>query len=134
MIRSLVLAIPLVLLAAPALAGDEDNTDCAKAITQNDMNICADKDYQAADKKLNDVYRQVMAALDDAGYQAKLKIAEKAWLQYRDTECTFEVAQNEGGTIYPLVYSGCVTRLTDARTKELRAYLACWKNADKCGG
>jgi uncharacterized protein YecT (DUF1311 family) len=134
MIRSFVLAIPLVLLAASAAAGDADAIDCNNAMTQNDMNICADKDYQAADKKLNDVYRKVAAALDDANYKAKLKSAEKAWIQYRDTECTFEVAQNEGGTIYPMEYSGCITRLTGARTKELQAYLACFKDAEKCGG
>ena len=134
MIRSFVLAIPLVLVAASATAGEADDVDCNKAVTQNDMNICADKDYQAADKKLNDVYRKVAAALGDKATQAKLKTAEKAWIQYRDTECTFEVAENEGGTIYALVYAGCVTRLTDARTKELQAYLACFKDADKCGG
>lgn len=134
MFRSLMIAIPLVLFAAPALAGDADDIDCNKAMTQIDMDMCANRDYQAADKKLNDVYRKLMAALDDKGYQAKLKTAERAWIQYRDTECTFEVAQNEGGTIYPMAYSGCVTKLTDARTKELQDYLVCWKDAAKCGG
>ncbi|MGC9953534.1 MAG: lysozyme inhibitor LprI family protein [Rhizomicrobium sp.] len=134
MIRPLVLAIPLVLLAASATAGDADDVDCNNAMTQMDMNFCADKDYQAADNKLNDVYRKVMKALDDKAYQAKLKTAEKAWIQYRDAQCTFEDAQNEGGSIYPMEYSGCITRLTDARTKELQTYLDCWKNADKCGG
>jgi uncharacterized protein YecT (DUF1311 family) len=134
MIRSFVLAIPLVLVAASATAGEADDVDCNKAVTQTDMNFCANKDYQAADKKLNDVYRKVAAALGDKNYQAKLKAAEKAWIGYRDTECTFETAENEGGSIHPLVYSGCLTRQTIARTKELQAYLVCFKDADKCGG
>ena len=128
MIRSLLLALPLVLFAASAA-----DRDCNNPMDQSTMNICADKDYRAADKKLNDVYSKVMTALDDAGYRAKLKTAQRAWIQYRDTECTFEVAENEGGSIYPLVYAGCLTRLTGARTKELQAYLACFKDADKCG-
>ena len=128
MIRSLILALPLVVFAASAA-----DIDCNKAMDQNSMNMCADKDYQAADKKLNDIYRKVTTAMDDAKLQAKLKTAQRAWLQYRDTECTFEVAENEGGSIYPMVYSGCLTRLTNARTKELQNYLTCWKNADKCG-
>ena len=128
MIRSLILALPLVLFAASAA-----DIDCNKAMDQNTMNMCADKDYQAADRKLNDIYRKVTTALDDAKLQAKLKTAQRAWIQYRDTECTFEVAENEGGSIYPLVYSGCLTRLTNARTKELQTYFTCWKNADKCG-
>jgi uncharacterized protein YecT (DUF1311 family) len=126
--RSLILALPLVLVAATAA-----DIDCNNAMDQNSMNMCADKDYQAADKKLNDIYRKVTTALDDAKLQAKLKTAQRAWIQYRDTECTFEVAENEGGSIYPLVYSGCLTRLTNARTKELQTYLDCFKNADKCG-
>ena len=128
MIRSLILALPLVVFAASAA-----DIDCNKAMDQTSMNMCADKDYQAADKKLNDIYRKVTTALDDAKLQAKLKTAQRAWIQYRDTECIFEVAENEGGSIYPLVYSGCLTRLTNARTKELQNYLTCWRNADKCG-
>jgi uncharacterized protein YecT (DUF1311 family) len=129
MIRSFILAIPLVLVAAAAAAAD---IDCKNAMDQNTMNMCADKDYQAADKRLNDVYAKLMSALDDAN-KAKLKVAEKAWIQYRDAECTFETAENEGGSIHPLVYAGCLTRLTDAHAKELQTYLTCWKNADKCG-
>jgi uncharacterized protein YecT (DUF1311 family) len=127
MIRSLVLALPLVLVAASAA-----DIDCNNAMDQNSMNMCADKDYRAADKKLNDVYGKLMAALDDAT-KAKLKTAQRAWIQHRDTECTFETAENEGGSIHPLVYAGCLTRLTDARTKKLQSYFTCWKNADKCG-
>jgi uncharacterized protein YecT (DUF1311 family) len=129
MLRSLFLALPLVLVAASAA-----DIDCKNAMDQNTMNRCAGEDYQAADRKLNDVYSKVMTALDDAGYKAKLKSAQRAWIQYRDTECIFEVAENEGGSIYPLVYSGCLTRLTNARTKELQLYLTCFKDADKCGG
>jgi len=133
MYRSLLLALSLVLLAASATAGDADDIDCSKAMNQNDMNICADKDYQASDKKLNAVYAKVMAALGDENYKTKLKAAERAWVAYRDTECTFETAENEGGSIHPLVYSGCLTKLTNARTKDLQAYLECFKDADKCG-
>ena len=133
MYRSLLLALSLVLLAASATAGDADEIDCSKAMNQNDMNICADKDYQASDKKLNAVYAKVMAALGDENYKTKLKAAERAWVAYRDTECTFETAENEGGSIHPLVYSGCLTKLTNARTKDLQAYLECFKDAEKCG-
>jgi uncharacterized protein YecT (DUF1311 family) len=127
MLRSLVLSLPLVLVSASAA-----DIDCNNAMDQSSMNMCADKDYQAADKKLNEIYRKVAAAQE--GDTAKLKAAQRAWIQYRDTECIFEVAENEGGSIYPLVYSGCLTRLTNARTKELQTYLTCFKDADKCGG
>jgi len=133
MFRLLILAIPLVFLAAPAAAaGGWDKVDCKNPQDQSSMNYCADQDYRAADKKLNAVYQKVMAALDDDGYKTKLKAAERAWMTFRDTECTFETAENEGGSIHPLVYSGCETRLTDERTKALQSYLACFKDADTC--
>ena len=132
MFRSLLLALPLVFIAASATAGDTDAVDCKNAMVQNDLNFCANKDYQASDKKLNAVYAKVMAAVQDPGYQAKLKAAQRAWILFRDSECTFEVAINEGGSIYPMVNAMCLTKVTDARTKELQTYLECWNAGDKC--
>ena len=126
MIRSLILALPLVAFAASAA-----DIDCNKAITQTDMNMCADKDYQAADKKLNDIYRKVMAAEEG---KDELKAAQRAWIVFRDAECTFETAGSEGGSIHPMEYSMCLTKLTKARTKELGAYFACDKSMKLCGG
>ena len=118
MFRTLLLALPLVLVAASA--NDADGVDCAKAITQTDMNICAGNRSEAADKKLNDVYRKVSA--DEEG-KDKLKAAQRAWIVFRDAECTFETAESEGGSIHPLEYSMCLTALTKARTKQLGDYL-----------
>ncbi len=122
-------ALASLVLAAPALAGD---SDCANALSQSAMNICADQDYRAADAKLNSTYAKLVAALNDDGFKVKLKAAQRAWIQFRDLECTYETAENEGGSIYPMVYAGCLTRLTKERTKALEAQLACWKNAEKC--
>ncbi len=129
--RTMVLAMGFVLLAGPALAGDD--LDCKNPMDQQSMNFCAEKDFQAADKKLNAIYQKVMTALDDEGYKTKLKAAERAWMTFRDTQCSFETAENEGGTIHPMVYSGCETRLTNERSKQLQDYLVCWKDANKCG-
>ena len=120
--------IAAVLMAAPALAGD--NADCGKAVTQFDMNQCADKDFQAADKTLNEVYKKVVAAQE--GDSTKLKAAQRAWITFRDAECSFEIADNEGGTIYPMMYSMCLTKVTKARIAQFNAYLACEKDASKC--
>ena len=127
MIRSLFLALPLVLVAASAA-----DIDCNNAMDQNSMNMCADIDYQAADKKLNDVYRKVTAALDDAKYQAKLKAAERAWIKFRDAQCTHAAATFEGGSMQPQVHVECLPRLTKARAKELQDYLACKQTDGVC--
>lgn len=118
------------LLAAPALAED---IDCSKAMDQNTLNRCADIDYQKADKALNAAYGKLMAALGDQGLKSKLKAAQKSWIQFRDNECIYQTADNEGGSIHPMVYAGCLTRLTKERTKALEQLLICQKDAEKCG-
>ena len=106
----------LALAAAPAQA--QDHLDCAHAEAQQDMNQCADRDFHRADEALNRAYRAAMAKLDkdDA---ALLRSAQRAWLAFRDAECSYEAAPNQGGSIYPLIYDGCLTALTKDRTRQL---------------
>lgn len=114
------LALPLLFAAAPALADDADGIDCNNAVSQNDMNICADKDFQKIDAVLNKTYQATLKDLD-AHSRDLLRAAQREWIKFRDAECTYQNAQNEGGSIYPLVYSGCLTTLTKDRIKQLKA-------------
>ncbi len=99
-------------------------TDCNKAQTQMELDYCAGKDFEAQDKKLNALYRKLMAGYD-AKNQSLLRTAEKNWLAYRDSECEFETAESEGGTIHPMEGSLCLTEKTKARIKELQAQGDC---------
>jgi uncharacterized protein YecT (DUF1311 family) len=112
-------ALPLLLAGAPALADDADGIDCNNAVSQNDMNTCADKDYRAADAALNRTWRDTIKGMD-AHTLDLLRKAQRAWIQFRDAECTYQSAENEGGSIYPMVYAGCLTRLTKLRTQQLK--------------
>lgn len=117
-----VAAVLLALLSGAnrgAQSGDQ-GTDCSKAQAQADLNDCANRDFEAEDKKLNAVYRKLMAGLD-AETQALLKTAEKNWLAFRDSECEFETAGSEGGSIRPMEESNCLTEKTKARIKELQS-------------
>ena len=124
-------AAAVVLFSDPAMADDSDGIDCNNAMTQMAMNICADRDYQAADRKLNETYRALMAMLD-GGQRQKLISAERAWIGFRDAHCRSETAESEGGSIHPMEYSSCLTDMTKARIKELQASLACQKHGEKC--
>lgn len=140
--RAAVLAVALAGLALPGLAQDAATDagpdaaapNCETAETQVDMNACAALDYQEADADLNDAYAAAMAAMgqvDEAqtktepkgpsGAVEALKAAERAWIAYRDLACAAEAWPNHGGTIEPLVVSGCKTRLTTARAEDLWA-------------
>jgi len=131
MIRSLLcMAAFTALLAGVAQA---ESPGCREARDQASMNRCAEEEFQAADRELNDAYGRLMAALNDEGRRDKLRSAQRAWIRFRDSKCRYESADNEGGSIYPLVYAGCLTRLTRVRSKELNDDLVCWRNGEKCG-
>jgi uncharacterized protein YecT (DUF1311 family) len=102
--------------SAPAWA---DEIDCAHAMVQQDMNICADRDYQKADGELNRAYKAAIAEQDGDG-QKLLREAQRDWIKFRDAECAYEAAPNQGGSIYPMEYSGCLTGLTKARTRQIK--------------
>jgi uncharacterized protein YecT (DUF1311 family) len=113
-----------LLLALGGAARAQTKKDpCDNAQTQAEMNECQGREYKKADAALNAVYKQLMTKIDDEGERAALKAAQLAWIKYRDANCEFESYQNKGGTIYPLVYGGCLTVLTRARTTQLRDLL-----------
>lgn len=85
-----------------------------------DMNACADQDFQKADALLNKAYKDATKDMDAPALDL-LRKAQRAWLAFRDAECTYETVGDEGGSIQPMDYSLCLTRLTKLRTHELRA-------------
>ena len=135
-IRScLLLAIALLLLSAPIAAAQdgEPEVDCQNAQAQIEMNICAGRDYEAADEELNAAYKVTMAAARRMDEQARemgehyvgavdaLKRAQRAWIGYRDGQCELAGFEARGGSMEPMLVSGCLADLTRKRTDELKA-------------
>ncbi len=126
----IVFAAAALLLAAGAQA---QVLKCDQASTQTDMNLCADQAYRKSDADLNAAYKEVTERLKDSkAALTQLQTAQKAWLFFRDAECAFSSAGVTGGSAYPMVLSQCLDKLTQARTKELRAYLACEEGDTSC--
>jgi len=99
--------------------GTKKADPCTNAQSQAEMNDCAGKEYKAADAVLNQVYRQLVAKLDDEE-KSQLKEAQTAWLKYRDLNCDFVADQYKGGTIRPTIHGLCLADVTKNRTTELR--------------
>jgi uncharacterized protein YecT (DUF1311 family) len=70
--------------------------------------------------------------MDDAQAGKLLIAAERAWVAFRDAECEFDAADSIGGTIYPMIYSGCLERLTKARIEQFDRYLRCEEGEVAC--
>jgi uncharacterized protein YecT (DUF1311 family) len=106
---------------------------CDSAKTQLDMNQCSGEQYAKADARLNALYTKLSRLLekDTAADQPKrenggktaiqkLKTAERVWIQYRDLHCGAARDQFEGGSISPMVWANCMTKITDHRIDELK--------------
>jgi uncharacterized protein YecT (DUF1311 family) len=118
-------ATRIIVCAWLSWAGSAAAEDCPDQ-TQQGLNQCAEASYERADKALNEAYHEVAERLrDDPATMKLLVVAQKAWLAFRDAECTFANAPNAGGSIYPMVRAGCLERMTKIRTKALSEYLDC---------
>ena len=100
--------------------------DCDNANDQATMNQCAVQQNKAADKELNALYQQITARLKGSPDSKKLLVgAQRSWIAFRDAECKFSASGVAGGSVYPLIYSNCLTDLTKARVETFKGYLKC---------
>jgi len=117
--------------------GTPQHNPCDWAKTQMDMNQCSGEQYGKADARLNALYTKLTRLLekDTAADQPKrengrkehnqtaiqkLRAAERAWIPYRDLHCDAARDQFEGGSMSPMVWADCMTRITDHRIDELK--------------
>ena len=115
-----------------AQAGTAAAGGCKSPVTQMDMNICSDRDFQAADRELNAQWSLTTAQMRDldseprpsgdrrSGYFDQLRAAQRLWISFRDAHCASEGYQARGGSMEPMLVSGCRATLTRARTLQLR--------------
>ncbi|TCV93873.1 uncharacterized protein YecT (DUF1311 family) [Luteibacter rhizovicinus] len=107
--------------------------DCASAMSQSAMNMCADQAYKKTDAELNTVYRQITSRLKDDKEKTKLLlVAQKNWLAFRDAECTFTTSASAQGSIYPMLVAQCRDGLTRRRIDDLKGYMTCEEGDMSC--
>jgi uncharacterized protein YecT (DUF1311 family) len=114
--------IGLALAVAPAVAQ-----------SQRQMTDSESAKYAAADKIMTHSYELLMAKISPAG-QIALRDAQRSWLKFRDDECGFETLGSVGGSVHPMAFLSCKTRLTRARTAGLDAQYKCPEGDIACGG
>jgi uncharacterized protein YecT (DUF1311 family) len=125
----------MIFAAALLLSAQAPQWNCANPQAQQEMNYCAEQDFERADAELNAVYRTAIAAAqqadrdyahdaggagDGTGEEATLREAQRAWVSFRDAQCRMESFEARGGSMQPMLDAGCRATLTRARTAELR--------------
>ncbi len=108
-------------VAAPAISQPKIN--CINLGSNVEYKECAARAYEASDKKLNQVYKPILAKLKGTEQQ-RLIAAQSIWIKFRDANCDFEVYQNRDGSGYSGFLANCLERMTKARIAELEN----WQN------
>jgi len=83
------------------------------------MQDCIDAEYAYQDRRLNQVYRRLIARLPKAE-ATRLRERQRAWIGQRDRDCDPGAAPGQGQL---LDADGCQVRKTAERAAQLRAQL-----------
>lgn len=90
-------------------------------------------DFKRADAALNATFKKIGQRLsDDTEGRARFVKAQRAWIAFRDAECTFQSSGDDGGSAAPMVATACKATLTTQRTKQLKGYLNCQEGDLAC--
>ena len=99
---------------------------CKSPGTQLEMNTCAMESFEAADKRMNGLYKRQLDILEEAKTKARLREAQRAWIQFRDKSCEYDVGpREESGSIWPMEHFFCLEYHTLQRVQDLEKYLSC---------
>ena len=96
--------------------------NCKNPQTTLDMNVCSSQEFQAADRRLNQVYQQLQAKISSTQKQ-RLTAAQRTWIAFRDQNCDYAKGQFEGGSVAASTYGYCRARVTQERIKDLEGFL-----------
>jgi uncharacterized protein YecT (DUF1311 family) len=133
--RVFAFALLTVLLPAGALAGADIAAicyqTCADSMHSNpEYKACVARAADKADQLLNESYKKLQDAVradaKDMGQSPDvqlgyLKDAQKQWIAYRDSACTFEDSLAFGGTSIGGNYSSCLCALSYERINDFVA-------------
>lgn len=124
----LALLIFIALIVAASRA--DDGIKCDPGGNQNEINSCAVEEYIKADAELNRIFKAVInKEKSDKLFISKLRIAQKAWIAFRDADLNAQFACiNEDirlcwGSMYVMLLHTRKTELTRERIKYFRQIL-----------
>lgn len=121
-----VLSVTLTVLFCSAAAA-QDEPDCENQMDQSTMTRCAGLDFDKADAELNRLWPEIKddAKGSDEGtgkteFLDALMASQRAWLAYRDAECTWQGFEAHNGSMEPMLVNACLADMTNKRIKELQ--------------
>ncbi|SPA37550.1 conserved hypothetical protein, DUF1311 [Cupriavidus taiwanensis] len=115
-----VAAIPPAAAAANGGLSADYERCVGKAVSTADMLSCAALESRVQDTALNSAYQSLLRRLE-APRTGQLRVAQRAWLEYRQANCAY-VSNPAGGSAARVAGASCLLEMTAARVRELRAF------------
>jgi uncharacterized protein YecT (DUF1311 family) len=105
----------------------EDAPNCKTPKTQTEMAQCVGLEAEKSDVALNELLTKIKveAEVSDKNtgkteYVDALLASQRAWLAFRDSECTWQAFADHGGTSELIYQSMCKAKVTKQRIKQLQ--------------
>ncbi|WP_407659617.1 lysozyme inhibitor LprI family protein [Massilia endophytica] len=83
---------------------------------------CMNRELHESNARLNQIYTMLTQALEKP---RRLRIAQRAWLKFRDAQCAFDTAEMSEGSAASYTIDLCYVRVTEGRIATLESILPC---------
>ena len=130
----------LILLTFSYSKTSISSDSCLKnAITQTDMNTCANLSVETAEKELNRVYEEIKKLYSDqTNFLLVLQNSQQAWIKLRDLNLELYYPATDKrwqyGSVYPMCVSEKKTKITLQRIEFLKQWLKGCEEGEVCAG
>ena len=114
-------------------------TSIAFCQTEREMDNNRVKEYKDADKKLNEVYEEILSIYKgNSVFIENLTKAQKLWVQFRAAQLAMKYPPQRGagyyGSVQPMCEAIYLTKLTNQRIKELQEWSKKSDEGEVCNG
>lgn len=128
--RLVMLAVIFSYLSLPSLVNaSEQESDMASIKHDHceesnnlENTFCMSRELEESDRRLNVVYKTLMAALVKP---QSLQSVQRAWIAFRDAECKFQNEAMQGGSGYNFSMYLCLMQITEKRITALEEVRPC---------
>lgn len=118
------LFLQAVLIGVPMTVMAQDDLKCPEEpITTVDITTCQFEEYTREDAQMTREYWTLMKKLPPH-QKEQLKVAQRAWITYRDTTCAITGAAEAMGTMGTIIRSGCMVTMVQERRQWLQHELS----------
>jgi uncharacterized protein YecT (DUF1311 family) len=103
--------------------GESGDAWCsADNLSQQELNQCKYAQYLQTDSRLISMWEQLLADVDDAESQSRLRKAHEAWLTFRQLACDADAhVVAAGGSAESFIFNECRTDITLDRIEQLES-------------